>query len=115
MRSPSSHFRQHQTKKQSQGALSCGGRQVIQQWYLKMPEELSKLLAARGTAGKPVKSDEEREQLERRHEIEFLRTQGNYTDEVRVCRCAGLVRSLWSVALKTRLLYGMHGHRIRRR
>ena len=48
-----------------------------------MPGKLSKLLAARAAAGKPIKSDEEREELERRHEKEFLRTQGDYTEEVR--------------------------------
>ena len=59
---------------------------MIQQWFLKMPDELSELLAARGTAGKPIKSDEEREELERRHEKEFLRTQGDYTEQVQQCR-----------------------------
>ena len=62
---------------------------MIQQWYLEMPDKLSKLLAARKAAGKPIKSDAEREQLERQHEIEFLRTQGNYTDEVRAHMYSG--------------------------
>ncbi len=56
---------------------------MIQQWYLEMPDKLSRLLAARSAAGKPIKSDEEREELERCHEKEFLRTQGNYTEAVR--------------------------------
>jgi len=60
---------------------------VIQQWFLEMPDKLGKLLAEHDAtlyaAGLPVKSDEERERLERRHEKEFLRSQGNYTEEVR--------------------------------
>ena len=75
-------------------------RQVIQQWYLEMPDKLSKLLAARDAAGKPVKSDEEREELERRHEKEFLRSQGNYTEEVRQCLAVLCRRQaqVWSTA-----------------
>ena len=56
---------------------------MIQQWYLEMPDKLSKLLAERKAAGLPIKSDDEREQLERRHEKEFLHSQGDYTEEVR--------------------------------
>ena len=63
---------------------------MIQQWFLEMPDKLGKLLAEHDAtiyaAGLPVKSDEERERLERKHEKEFLRSQGNYTEEVRCNR-----------------------------
>ena len=76
----------------------CYGCQVIQQWFLEMPDKLSKLLAARDAAGLPVKSDEERERLERRHEKEFLRSQGDYTEEVRSTVCSTVAFRLGSGA-----------------
>lgn len=49
-----------------------------------MPEKLGGFLAERPAGEVPVKSTEEREALERMREKEFLETEGDYTNEVRL-------------------------------
>lgn len=56
--------------------------QAIKKWYAEMPDLLGNLLADRPGGNFPVKSTEEREELEQFREKEFLQSQGDYTAEV---------------------------------
>ena len=56
---------------------------MIKKWYAEMPEQLGNLLASRPASQGSVKSTEEREELERMREKEFLESEGNYTNAVR--------------------------------
>ena len=56
---------------------------MIKKWYAEMPNQLGTLLADRPAGETSVKSNEEREELERLREKEFLASEGNYTNAVR--------------------------------
>lgn len=63
--------------------ITRGAAQAIKKWYAEMPDKLGAFMAKRREGEVTVKSTEEREELERLREKEFLESEGNYTNEVR--------------------------------